>query len=97
MKIGGANIDYNIVNIMKLTKDESAILEVAIEKIKYDLFDQISHKYTDRSEAIKAFEAFEDLQKRLYQFSIDKRRNGRKSRNTFFDILLRFVNNIQKH
>lgn len=77
---------------MKLTKDEAAILCQALYEQKY----QLNERVVDyaKSLGISSMSAFEDLEKRLSDFSNDKRRTGRKSLNTFNDILKRFVARI---
>lgn len=77
---------------MKLTKDEAAILCQALYEQKYELNERVVD-YA-KSLGISSMSAFEDLEKRLSDFSNDKRRNGRKSLNTFNDILKRFVARI---
>lgn len=77
---------------MKLTKDEAAILCQALYEQKYELNERVVD-YA-KSLGISSMSAFEDLEKRLSDFSNDKRRTGRKSLNTFNDILKRFVARI---
>ena len=77
---------------MKLTKDEAAILCQALYEQKYELNERVVD-YA-KSLGISSMSAFEDLEKRLSDFSNDKRRTGRKSLNTFNDILKRFVSRI---
>jgi hypothetical protein len=74
---------------MKLTKDEAAILCQALYEQKYELNERVVD-YA-KSLGVSSMAAFEDLEKRLSDFSNDKRRTGRKSLNSFNDILKRFV------
>jgi len=74
---------------MKITKDEATILGVALNRAKYEIFDMIHDK--------GVFNAFEELEFKLYVFGDDKRRNGRKSRNDFNDILKRFAKKSKKN
>ena len=74
---------------MKLTKDEAAILCQALYEQKYELNERIVD-YA-KSLGISSFSKFEDLEKKLSDFSRDKRRTGRKSLNSFNDILKRFI------
>lgn len=74
---------------MKITKDEAAILCQALYEQKYELNERVVD-YA-KSLGVSSMSAFEDLEKRLSDFSNDKRRTGRKSLNTFNDILKRFV------
>lgn len=77
---------------MKLTKDEAAILYQALYEQKYDL----NEKVVDYAVilGISSMAAFLDLEKRLLNFSKDNRRVGRKSLNSFDDILKRFVSRL---
>jgi hypothetical protein len=74
---------------MKLTKDEARILAVALGEAKYDITN--SHSHT-KEQAHDHIDAFEDLQKRLDEFSKDYRRTGRRSRDEFSDCVKRFLN-----
>ncbi len=77
---------------MKLTKDEAAILYQALYEQKYELNEKVSD-YA-KSIGISSMAAFEDLERRLSNFSNDKRRVGRMSLNSFNDILKRFVSRL---
>ena len=79
---------------MKITKDEAAILYASLYEHKYVLNDQIVD-YA-KKESINSMMMFENLEYRLLEFSSDKRRKGRKSRNTFTDILRRFISSKYK-
>ena len=77
---------------MKITKDEAAILYQALYEQKYDLNEKVVDYAV--SLGISSMAAFLDLEKRLLNFSKDKRRFGRKSLNSFDDILKRFVSRL---
>jgi len=77
---------------MKLTKDEAAVLCQALHECKYQLNEKVQDHA--RSLGISSMRAFEDLETRLNDFSNDKRRTGRKSQNSFTDILKRFISNL---
>ncbi|HRN80184.1 MAG TPA: hypothetical protein PKY29_04300 [Ferruginibacter sp.] len=79
---------------MKLTKDEAAVLCQALYEQKYELNERV----IDYAKQIgkSSMSAFEDLEKRLSEFSNDRRRNGRSSQNSFHDILKRFVSRYIK-
>jgi hypothetical protein len=66
---------------MRITKDEAAILYEALKDAKFEL----CLIYDSYDELAK-------LENRLYFFSKDNRRNGRKSHDTFKDKLIRFTN-----
>lgn len=79
---------------MRLTKDEAAVLCQALYEQKYELNERV----IDYAKQIgkSSMSAFEDLEKRLSEFSNDRRRNGRSSQNSFHDILKRFVSRYIK-
>lgn len=77
---------------MKITKDEAAILYQALYEQKYDLNEKVVDYAV--SLGISSMASFLDLEKRLLNFSKDKRRVGRKSLNSFDDILKRFVSRL---
>lgn len=70
---------------MNITKDEARILVSLLDDGKYDIVAEVRHDYKD-----KIFQALSGLQSRLKTFSIDKRRNGRRSLNDFTDLLERY-------
>lgn len=74
---------------MKITKDEAAILCQALYEQKYELNEMVND-YA-KNLGISSMDSFTDLEKRLSDFSNDKRRTGRTSQNSFTDILKRFV------
>ena len=71
---------------MKLTKDEAKILLLALEKSEYDFIADI-----EKIKAQKILTELEKLKNYMQINSIDKRRLGRKSHNSFNDILTRYV------
>lgn len=77
---------------MKLTKDEAAVLCQALNIAKYELNEKVLDHA--RSLGISSMRAFDDLETRLNDFSNDKRRTGRKSQNSFTDILKRFISKL---
>lgn len=74
---------------MNLTKDEAAILYEALNEQKYDINERV-RDFAEKK-GISSMTAFEKLEKKLSDFSDDKRRTGRTSQNDFTDILKRFV------
>ncbi len=70
---------------MKLTKDEAALLSWVMQEGKYMLNDRMVDRIN------KSITAFEDLERRLNVASVDKRRRGRTTINSFGDIIIRFV------
>jgi hypothetical protein len=76
---------------MKLTKDEARILGEALESFKFDIVNEsISYKQ------LGIYEELTNLQKRLKLFGDDKRRNGRTSQDSFFDLIVRFCKKNKK-
>jgi hypothetical protein len=73
---------------MRITKDEARILSAALERAKYDLMKLASRS---KDEAINTIEALETLEIKLESVGRDERRKGRKSHNTLYDVLKRFV------
>jgi hypothetical protein len=70
---------------MKLTKDEARILGEALESYKFEIANEsITYKQ------IGVYEELTNLEKRLKLFGDDKRRNGRTSQDSFFDLIVRF-------
>jgi hypothetical protein len=69
---------------MKLTKDEAYILACAIQDSKYNLVDACQS--TDSN----LMTALDDLEERLFELAKDQRRKGRKSQNSYTDILKRY-------
>ncbi len=74
---------------MNLTKDEAAILCQALYEQKYELNERVVD--FAESKGISSMAAFQKLEDKLNKWSDDKRRRGRTSRNSFNDILRRFV------
>ena len=72
---------------MNITKDEASILSTALNEIMYEFTERISDS---KEEANKNIQAFTNLSDRLDRFSNDGRRTGRKSLNSFTDVLKRF-------
>jgi hypothetical protein len=76
---------------MKLTKDEARILSEALESYKFEIANEnITYKQ------IGVYEKLTNLQKRLELFGDDKRRNGRTSQDSFFDLIVRFCKTNKK-
>jgi hypothetical protein len=76
---------------MKLTKDEARILGEALESYKFEIANEnITYKQ------IGVYEKLTNLQKRLELFGDDKRRNGRTSQDSFFDLIVRFCKTNKK-
>lgn len=78
---------------LNLTKDEAAVLCQALYEQKYELNERVF--YFAKSKGISSMSAFEKLEEKLKFFSDDKRRCGRTSRNSFDDILKRFVSSYR--
>ena len=76
---------------MKLTKDEASILAEAMEDYKY----KVINDYKDFKD-LGAFEKLHVLQRRLESYGDDKRRHGRTSLNSFYDLIVRFCKNKLK-
>lgn len=74
---------------MRLNKDEALILWKAIKEQKYELNERVKDYATKNR--ISSMKAFESLEKKLDNFSRDKRREGRTSMNSFDDGIKRFV------
>lgn len=74
---------------MRITKDEASILCQALYEQKYNLNERVID-YA-KAKGISSMSAFDKLEEKLYKFSDDKRRHGRTSKNSFTDILKRFV------
>ena len=70
-------------NRLKLTKDEARILFHAIEEMKYQFNERLD---------FSNMRVFMALEEKLYNFSLDRRRRGRRSKNDFIDVLRRFSN-----
>jgi hypothetical protein len=76
---------------MKLTKDEARILGEALEGYKFEIANEsITYKQ------IGVYEELTNLQKRLKLFGNDKRRNGRTSQDSWFDLIVRFCKTNKK-
>ena len=69
---------------MRLTKDEARILAEAMEEYKYKVADNITLN------ELGVFSKLFDLQYKLEKFGDDKRRNGRTSQDSWFDLIVRF-------
>ena len=69
---------------MRITKDEAYILASALEEAKYEMNNAVGS-----SDAL-IFRALTKLQERLAEFGKDERRNGRKSQNSYYDIIKRY-------
>ena len=69
---------------MRITKDEAYILASALEEAKYEMNNAVY------SPEIPVYEALTKLQERLAEFGNDGRRNGRKSQNSYYDIIKRY-------
>ena len=76
---------------MKLTKDEASILAEAMEDYKYKVIDN----YKD-FKGLGTFEKLHVLQRRLESYGDDKRRHGRTSLNSFYDLIVRFTKQNKK-
>lgn len=74
---------------MKLTKDEARILAHCLLTEKHNLTHRVSATHEN---ALKAIGYFTELENKLWNFSVDKRRQGRRSHNDFDDLLKRFCN-----
>jgi len=74
---------------MRLNKDEALILCQALKDQKYELNESVK-EYANKN-GISSMKAFESLEKKLHNFSRDKRREGRTSMNSFTDGIKRFV------
>jgi hypothetical protein len=72
---------------MKLTKDEARILHSAISEMKYEFNDRLN---------LSNIDSFTDLENKLWEFSKDSRRIGRKSDNSFNEVLKRFSNKYKQ-
>jgi hypothetical protein len=72
---------------MKLTKDEARILYLAISEMKYEFNDRLN---------LSNIDSFTDLENKLWEFSKDSRRIGRKSDNSFNEVLKRFSNKYKQ-
>jgi len=70
----------------KLNKDEFKVVWWLVSEYKYDIYD--AYNGVDRKDIIKVMDIIEE---RLLDLSCDKRREGRKSINTFCDCLDRLV------
>lgn len=69
---------------MKITKDEAYILSYILDEAKYDIVQNRDNKHN-------LFAALSNLQVKLDLYSVDLRRIGRKSQNSFSDVLRRFI------
>ena len=75
---------------MKLTKDEARILAESLEEYKYQVADNITLK------DLGVFTKLHVLQQKLETFGNDKRRNGRTSQDSWFDLIVRFCKTNKK-
>jgi hypothetical protein len=75
---------------MKLTKDEARILGESLEEYKYQVAKNITLK------DLGVFSKLLVLQKKLETFGNDKRRNGRTSQDSWFDLIVRFCKTNKK-
>ena len=78
---------------MKINKDEARILSAAFETEKYRFIEMISVSKEDANAKMKALNSF---QKRIDDYSADRRRVGRRSQNSFTDTLKRYCKLINK-
>ena len=69
---------------MRITKDEAYILACALEEAKYEMNNAVG------SSDASIFQALTKLQARLADFGKDERRTGRKSQNSYYDIIKRY-------
>jgi hypothetical protein len=74
---------------MKLTKDESRILSVALYESMHQLNDSMYSQTKD--ESLYRFKKLEALFNKLDSAGEDNRRNGRTSLNSFSDTLKRYT------
>jgi len=70
----------------KLNKDEFRVIWWLVSEYKYDIYD--AYNGVEKKDIIKVMDIIEE---RLLYLSLDKRREGRKSINTFCDCLDRIV------
>jgi hypothetical protein len=76
---------------MKLTKDEARILAEALESYKFNIANEsISYKQ------LGIYDKLTNLQDKLNVFGEDKRRNGRTSQDSWFDLIVRFCKTSKK-
>ena len=68
---------------MRLTKDEARILAQALNEYKYNIVNQ----FNDFKE-LNVFNKLHDLQYKLEMFGDDKRRYGRTSEDSLYDLSL---------
>jgi hypothetical protein len=78
---------------MNITKDEARLLAAAIEYSKFDLNDAL--EWNSKEEAQSGIELFNNLEAKLEKIGDDKRRYGRKSRNSFKDLVKRLIKKSQ--
>ena len=69
---------------MRITKDEAYILACALDEAKYEMNSAVG------SSNASIFQALTKLQERLADFGNDARRTGRKSQNSYYDIIKRY-------
>jgi hypothetical protein len=69
---------------MRITKDEAYILASALDEAKYEMNNAVG------SSDASIFRALTKLQERLAEFAKDERRSGRKSQNSYHDIIKRY-------
>ena len=67
---------------MKITKDECRILAAAVNDWKF--------RITDSYSELPFFEKLEELELKLENAGKDNRRKGRKSFNSFYDLVKRY-------
>lgn len=76
-----------IIKAMRITKDEATILAHALSQSKYEYVDRIG---ITKEEDLKIIKELNELQSRLEILSKDQRRTGRKSQDSFSDVLKRY-------
>ena len=74
---------------MKLSKDEARILATVLADAKYTLLNQASISLETRTQAFQNLAILED---KLNNAGNDLRRKGRKSHDSFTDMIKRFAN-----
>jgi hypothetical protein len=70
---------------MRITKDDARLLHAAIIDVKYDFVKNLT-----KEKALTVITELQCLENELRKNMIDRRRKGRKSANTFNDLLTRY-------
>lgn len=70
---------------MRITKDDARLLHAAIYDAKYDLVKNLT-----KEKALTVITELQCLENELRKNMIDRRRKGRKSADTFNDLLTRY-------